>query len=286
MQFQLARPSSRDRSSPPRTSLRLTSTACCTSPPSPWSVSPFRAPSCTGTTTCRARWRYSRQCGRRACRASSSPRRPRRTASPNPCRSRSMPRPDPPIPTARSKLAVDLMLTSYATAHHLAAVSLRYFNVAGAYGMVGERHVIETHLIPNVLRAVDGSGHPLNCSAPTTRPRRNRVRDYIHVADLAEAHILALESAEVGTHRMYNLGSGPGSSGPGGDRRGRAGHGASGSPRGASLPVGRPATRLPMGDSRTPSWVGRRPGRSSRWWLTRGRCTRRRGAEPESGRSS
>ena len=119
----------------------------------------------------------------------------------------------PTNPYGASKLAVDLMLTSYADAYGLGAVSLRYFNVAGAYGRVGERHAVETHLIPNVLRAADGSGGPLQMFGtdyPT--PDGTAVRDYIHVADLAEAHVLALESAAAGTHAIYNLGSGVGSS--------------------------------------------------------------------------
>jgi UDP-glucose 4-epimerase len=119
----------------------------------------------------------------------------------------------PTNPYGASKLAVDMMLTSYATAYGLAAVSLRYFNVAGAHGSVGERHVVETHLIPNVLRAVDGSGGPLKLFGtdyPT--PDGSAVRDYIHVTDLAEAHLLALESAATGRHAIYNLGSGLGSS--------------------------------------------------------------------------
>jgi UDP-glucose 4-epimerase len=119
----------------------------------------------------------------------------------------------PTNPYGASKLAVDMMLTSYARAYGLAAVSLRYFNVAGAYGPVGERHVVETHLIPNILRAVDGSGDPLQVFGtdyPT--PDGTAIRDYIHVADLAEAHVLALETATEATHAIYNLGSGVGSS--------------------------------------------------------------------------
>ncbi len=119
----------------------------------------------------------------------------------------------PTNPYGASKLAVDMMLTSYAVAHGLAAVSLRYFNVAGAYGSVGERHVVETHLIPNVLRAIDGSAPALQVyGADYPTPDGTAVRDYIHVTDLAEAHVLALESAETGRHMIYNLGSGVGSS--------------------------------------------------------------------------
>jgi UDP-glucose 4-epimerase len=119
----------------------------------------------------------------------------------------------PTNPYGASKLAVDLMLTSYSIAYQLAAVSLRYFNVAGAYGTVGERHSVETHLIPNVLRAVDGSAGPLQLfGSDYPTPDGTAIRDYIHVADLAEAHVLALESAVPGSHAIYNLGSGLGTS--------------------------------------------------------------------------
>jgi UDP-glucose 4-epimerase len=122
-------------------------------------------------------------------------------------------RTEPTNPYGASKLAVDMMLTSYSHAYGLAAVSLRYFNVAGAHGRVGERHVVETHLIPNVLRAVNGSGAPLQVfGTDYATSDGSAVRDYIHVTDLAEAHVRALETAVPGTHAIYNLGSGIGSS--------------------------------------------------------------------------
>lgn len=110
-----------------------------------------------------------------------------------------------------TKLAIDHAITSYATAHGVAAVSLRYFNVAGAYGGFGERHATETHLIPLVLQVALGqrqSIHVFGEDYPTEDG--TCVRDYIHVADLAEAHLLALEHATPGAHRIYNLGSGTG----------------------------------------------------------------------------
>lgn len=123
----------------------------------------------------------------------------------------------PTNPYGASKLAVDHMLTSYARAHGFAAVSLRYFNVAGARGAQGERHRPETHLIPNALAAAAGTGPPLAVfgqNYPT--PDGTAVRDYIHVADLADAHLRALDSiageAAAGTHRIHNLGTGTGSS--------------------------------------------------------------------------
>jgi UDP-glucose 4-epimerase len=107
-----------------------------------------------------------------------------------------------------SKLAVDRMLTDEARAHGLAAVSLRYFNVAGASGDLGEDHEPETHLIPLVLQAAAGKRESVSIFGtdyPT--PDGTAVRDYIHVLDLAQAHILALEKAEAGRHDIYNLGS-------------------------------------------------------------------------------
>jgi len=110
-----------------------------------------------------------------------------------------------------SKLAVDLMLADEARAHGLGAVSLRYFNVAGAWQGLGERHTTETHLIPIALQAA--SGHRASIAVygedyPT--PDGTCIRDYIHVADLAEAHLLALAAASPGQHRIYNLGCGSG----------------------------------------------------------------------------
>lgn len=110
-----------------------------------------------------------------------------------------------------TKLAIDHAITSYATAHGLAATSLRYFNVAGAYGGLGERHAVETHLIPLVLQVATGQRAEISVYGndwPTTDG--TCVRDYIHVRDLADAHLLALQHARPGVHSIYNLGSGAG----------------------------------------------------------------------------
>jgi UDP-glucose 4-epimerase len=122
----------------------------------------------------------------------------------------------PPNPYAASKLAVDYALRDEALAHGLAAVSLRYFNVAGAHRtpggvLVGERHDPETHLIPIALRVASGVREKLQLFGddyPT--PDGTCVRDYIHVTDLAAAHLLALSTMEPGSHRIYNLGNGTG----------------------------------------------------------------------------
>ncbi|PSJ24553.1 UDP-glucose 4-epimerase GalE [Streptosporangium nondiastaticum] len=117
----------------------------------------------------------------------------------------------PTNPYGATKLAVDHMIGGECAAHGLAAVSLRYFNVAGAYGRYGERHAPETHLIPLVLQVARGEREAIAVYGddyPT--PDGTCVRDYIHVADLAEAHLLALSAARDGEHLICNLGNGNG----------------------------------------------------------------------------
>jgi UDP-glucose 4-epimerase len=120
---------------------------------------------------------------------------------------------DPTNPYGASKLKVDHLLTARAASDGIAAISLRYFNVAGALqtanGWLAERHNPETHLIPNVLRADQST--PLKIFGtdwPT--PDHTCVRDYIHVVDLIDAHIRALTALVAGQHEIINLGSGDG----------------------------------------------------------------------------
>jgi len=116
-------------------------------------------------------------------------------------------------PYGASKLCVEYMLNAYARAFDLGFVSLRYFNVAGAHpdGDIGEAHTPETHLIPLVLQvplglrdAIKVFGDDYDTSDGTC------IRDYIHVCDLADAHVLALAAAEAGQVNVYNLGNGEG----------------------------------------------------------------------------
>jgi UDP-glucose 4-epimerase len=121
----------------------------------------------------------------------------------------------PTSPYGESKLAVDTSLTESARMHGIGAVSLRYFNVAGAHADAqgtwrGERHDPETHLIPNVLRAARDGAEVRLFGDDYPTPDGTCIRDYIHVWDLARAHLLALGAAEPGRHKIYNLGSGTG----------------------------------------------------------------------------
>lgn len=110
-----------------------------------------------------------------------------------------------------TKLAMDMAITSEAWAYGLAATSVRFFNVAGAYQDAGERHPVETHLIPLVLQAAAGQRAALSLFGTDYQTKDGTcVRDYIHVADLGRAILLALDKLQVGTHAIYNLGNGNG----------------------------------------------------------------------------
>jgi UDP-arabinose 4-epimerase len=119
----------------------------------------------------------------------------------------------PISPYARSKAMVEEILAEVASAGDMAIASLRYFNACGADpdGELGEAHDPETHLIPLVLAAArDGAPLTLNGDDYAT-PDGTCVRDYIHVSDLARAHVLALQALERGHGlRAYNLGVGRG----------------------------------------------------------------------------
>ena len=120
---------------------------------------------------------------------------------------------DPVNPYGASKLCVEFMLRAYAAAHGLGAVSLRYFNVAGAdpAGDIGEDHSPETHLIPLVLQVPLGRREQVSIfGTDYDTPDGTCVRDYIHVCDLAAAHVLALRAIEPGRANAYNLGNGAG----------------------------------------------------------------------------
>ncbi|HKX30446.1 MAG TPA: UDP-glucose 4-epimerase GalE [Blastocatellia bacterium] len=119
----------------------------------------------------------------------------------------------PPAPTSpygESKLAFERMLRWYDEAYQLRYVSLRYFNAAGASERHGEDHQPESHLIPNVLRAAAGTVNQVEIFGEDyNTPDGTCVRDYLHVIDLADAHLLALQALERGSE-IYNLGYGNG----------------------------------------------------------------------------
>jgi UDP-glucose 4-epimerase len=120
----------------------------------------------------------------------------------------------PTNPYGATKLAVERMLADCDTAHNLKFIALRYFNAAGAdeSGKLGERHEPETHLIPCILKAAAGELAQVQIFGthyPT--PDGTCLRDYIHVSDLARAHLLALEALLSGQDsRIYNLGNSTG----------------------------------------------------------------------------
>lgn len=117
--------------------------------------------------------------------------------------------PAPKNPYGATKLEIDRMVA----ASGFSAISLRYFNVAGALkgsnGWLAERHNPETHLIPNVLRATEAAPVKIFGSNWPTEDG-TCIRDYIHVVDLIDAHIKALQNLPEGKHEIINLGSGDG----------------------------------------------------------------------------
>lgn len=113
-------------------------------------------------------------------------------------------------PYGESKLAFEKILRWYDQIHGLRFVSLRYFNAAGASEKFGEDHRCETHLIPNVLKIALGQKPAVEVyGTDYETPDGTCIRDYIHIVDLARAHILALGAKK---SEFYNLGTGGGSS--------------------------------------------------------------------------
>jgi UDP-glucose 4-epimerase len=119
--------------------------------------------------------------------------------------------PQRPInPYGESKLAFEKILRWYDEIHGLRFVALRYFNAAGASEKFGEEHRVETHLIPNVLKVALGQkAHVEIYGTDYDTPDGTCIRDYIHILDLARAHILALKAP---ASAFYNLGTGGGTS--------------------------------------------------------------------------
>jgi UDP-glucose 4-epimerase len=119
----------------------------------------------------------------------------------------------PANPYGQSKLQTEMMLDWFHRIHGLRYAVLRYFNAAGAWDGHGEHHDPESHLIPNVLRAAQGTAGPVpiyGTDYPT--PDGTCVRDFIHIYDLAVAHLQVLQALDHSGSRNYNLGIGTGSS--------------------------------------------------------------------------
>jgi UDP-arabinose 4-epimerase len=118
-------------------------------------------------------------------------------------------------PYGRSKRMAEEILRDACTAHGLGAIALRYFNAAGAdpAGELGEEHNPEPHLIPLVLQAALGvRPHISIFGTDYPTPDGTCIRDYVHVSDLADAHVTALEACPLGSFSAYNLGTGQGAS--------------------------------------------------------------------------
>ena len=117
----------------------------------------------------------------------------------------------PVNPYGQSKLQTEIMLEWFHRVHGLRYAVLRYFNAAGAWDGHGEHHEPESHLIPNVLRAALGTTGPVpifGSDYPT--PDGTCVRDFIHIYDLATAHLAVLQSLNTSHRQIYNLGNGTG----------------------------------------------------------------------------
>jgi UDP-arabinose 4-epimerase len=117
-------------------------------------------------------------------------------------------------PYGRSKLMAEEILRDACAAHGLGAVALRYFNAAGADpdGELGEEHDPEPHLIPLVLQAALGRRPVAIFGTDYETPDGTCIRDYVHVTDLAAAHVAALAACPAGRFAAYNLGTGRGAS--------------------------------------------------------------------------
>jgi len=118
----------------------------------------------------------------------------------------------PMNPYGETKVEFERLLSRYAASHGVASASLRYFNAAGASTRFGEHHEPETHLIPNILRVAQrrsGTVEIYGSDYPT--PDGTAVRDYVHILDLADAHLRALDAALEGAVAL-NLGTGEGHS--------------------------------------------------------------------------
>ena len=121
----------------------------------------------------------------------------------------------PVSPYARTKLTVEWMIRDFAHAYGLGSTILRYFNAAGATadGRHGEDHRPETHLIPLGLQVTLGRLDELAVyGADYPTPDRTCIRDYVHIEDLASAHLLALEATRPDTQQVFNIGTGTGAS--------------------------------------------------------------------------
>lgn len=116
---------------------------------------------------------------------------------------------NPINPYGRSKMMTEMAIEDFCHAYGLGYTILRYFNVAGASpdAAIGEDHQPESHLIPRILHAARDEGEAKIFGTDYDTPDGTCIRDYVHVVDLARAHVLALEKMETGKGQIYNIGS-------------------------------------------------------------------------------
>ncbi|MDJ0994757.1 MAG: UDP-glucose 4-epimerase GalE [Dinoroseobacter sp.] len=120
---------------------------------------------------------------------------------------------DPVSPYGRTKMAVEWMIGDFAHAYGMGYTLLRYFNASGADadGRHGEDHNPESHLIPLVLQVAQGQRDQISVfGSDYPTPDGTCIRDYVHVEDLASAHLLAIEATTSGTGEVFNIGTGQG----------------------------------------------------------------------------
>jgi UDP-glucose 4-epimerase len=114
----------------------------------------------------------------------------------------------PVNPYGESKLAFERILRWYAGAHDVRSVTLRYFSACGATDRFGEFHVPETHLIPILFEVALGQRDAINLyGTDYETPDGTCIRDYVHVSDIAQAHLLALAAVDAARHATYNMGN-------------------------------------------------------------------------------
>ena len=203
-----------DKATLARAFAEQTSSRSCISPHRAWSANPWSIRRNITSTTSPARWRCWMRCARPAATAWCFRRPARSTAMPTARHCPKIIRCAPINPYGASKWMIERVLADYRTAYGLGSFALRYFNASGAdpAGGIGEQREVETHLIPRAMMALQGHVPDFAVFGDDyATPDGTAIRDYIHVTDLAAAHVLALKLLLAGhSGGVFNLGTGKG----------------------------------------------------------------------------